>query len=141
MIKTVVEKIRKLLSDGEAVRYLIIGVCTTLVNFLVFAVLTRLAGVGVDISNIISVTASILFAYVTNKLIVFGAKTEGFWPTALEFLKFIGARLFTMALEVGGVWLFCTKLGAHDILTKAVINVVVIIMNYVLSKLLVFKKK
>jgi putative flippase GtrA len=92
-------------------------------------------------ANVVAIIISILFAYVTNKVIVFKAKTKGFLQTVKEFSRFIGARLFTMALEIGGVWFFATKLGLYDLAVKAAVTVVVIIANYVLSKLLVFRKK
>lgn len=141
-MKKLFGRLADFLRDGEAVRYIVIGVCTTAVNYAVFALLDKLFGVNENVSNVIAVTASILFAYVTNKLFVFRSHCEGIGELLLEFLKFIGSRLFTMALELLGLpffrWIF-PKLD--ELIIKLALNVIVIILNYVFGKLLVFRKK
>ena len=141
-MKKLLGRLADFLRDGEAVRYIVIGVCTTAVNYAVFALLDKLFGVNENVSNVIAVTASILFAYVTNKLFVFRSHCEGIGELLLEFLKFIGSRLFTMALELLGLpffrWIF-PKLD--ELIIKLALNVIVIILNYVFGKLLVFRKK
>ena len=91
--------IRLLTSEG--MRYLFIGGCTTLVNLVVFTVLCRIVHLDVNISNIISVAVSILFAYVANKLVVFRSHCSSLSELAAECARFIGARLATMVIEVG----------------------------------------
>lgn len=124
---------------GETIRYIIIGGLTTLVNIGVFALMNNLIGIDVTVSNVTSIVVSVLFAYVTNKLIVFMSRCDSIGALALEFGKFIGSRLITMVLEVGVVELFYRLLGQDAWLGKAISLVLVIIANYVLSKLIVFR--
>ena len=135
------KKIKEILKDGEAVRYIIIGVCTTAVNYLTFAALTELFSLEVNISNVISVAASILFAYVANKLFVFRSHCSGIASLLWEFVRFVGARLLTMAIEIGGVYLLYNCLSVNEHIAKLSTQVIVIIGNYFISKLLVFTGK
>ena len=139
------EKIKKLIFS-QAFRYIFIGGCTTLVNLAVFWVLCNLTpfgkcDAGITVANIISVAVSILFAYVTNKIFVFGSKTNSFLELALEMTKFIGARLSTMVIEVGGVWLTVTVLGQNEMIGKLETQFLVIVGNYFISKFFVFKNR
>ncbi len=139
------EKIKKFIFS-QAFRYIFIGGCTTLVNLAVFWVLCNLtpmgqSDAGITVANIISVAVSILFAYVTNKIFVFGSKTNSFLELALEMTKFIGARLSTMVIEVGGVWLTVTVLGQNEMIGKLETQVLVIVGNYFISKFFVFKNR
>lgn len=136
-----INKIKKLLGNGQAVRYIIIGVCTTLVNFICFATFTELFKIEVTLSNIISIIISILFAYVANKLFVFRSHQKTLSGLFFEFVKFIAARGITMLVEVGGVYLLFNILGIHELIAKLFTQVVVIIGNYFISKLIVFKGK
>ena len=141
------KKMLALGENGEAIRYIIIGVCTTLVNFLVFTLLNYLFGFGemekevaVTVSNVISVVTSILFAYVANKLIVFRSHCASFSLLLLEFIKFVGARAVTLLVEVGGVFVMFNLMNINETVAKLITQVIVIIGNYFISKLLVFKK-
>jgi putative flippase GtrA len=125
---------------GETLRYLIVGVLTTLVNFGMFELMSGVMKIDVTVSNVTSIAVSILFAYVTNKLIVFRWRSDSLIALALEFVRFIGSRLFTMALEVGAVLLLHNTLGIDPRLAKASSLILVIIANYILSKVIVFRK-
>ena len=125
---------------GEKVRYLVVGGLTTLVNFGLFVILNELLKIDGTVSNVTSISVSILFAYVANKLIVFRLRSENFTALATEFFKFVGSRLFTMALEVGLVLLFANVLLWNAIAGKALSQVLVIIGNYIISKAIVFRK-
>ena len=96
------------LLTSEGMRYLFIGGCTTLVNLVVFTVLCRIVHLEVNISNIISVSVSILFAYVTNKLIVFRSHCSSIGELAAECARFIGARLATMVMHQSTTRVFLT---------------------------------
>jgi len=126
---------------GEAIRYLAVGGCTTLIDYGVFYVMTVYWHKDVTVSNVVSVSAAILFAYVANKVVVFRSKTKRMAQFLLESARFLGARLATMALEVGAVWLFVEILGQNEQLGKAEAILLVIIANYVLSKFFVFREK
>lgn len=124
---------------GEAVRYVIVGGLTTLVNFGLFLLLNGVMKIDVTVSNLTSISVSILFAYVANKLVVFMRRSESASALALEFVKFVGSRLLTMALEVGLVALFYYILGQDAWLGKLISQVLVIVANYFISKIIVFR--
>lgn len=129
------------LCHSEAIRYIIIGGCTTLVNLVVYTFLCKWVHLDVNISNIISVIVAILFAYVTNKIFVFQSHCHSYRELYFEFCKFVGARLITMVIEVGGVFLLYELIGQDELWAKLETQVIVLIGNYVISKFLVFKKK
>ena len=131
--------IRLLTSEG--MRYLFIGGCTTMVNLVVYAVLCRVVHLNVNISNIISVSVSILFAYVTNKLIVFRSHCSSLGELAAECARFIGARLATMVIEVGGVFVLYEILHQNEMVAKLATQVLVVIGNYFISRFIVFKDR
>ena len=129
------------LLTSEGMRYLFIGGCTTLVNLVVFTVLCRLAHLEVNISTIISVSVSILFAYVTNKLIVFRSHCSSIGELAAECARFIGARLATMVIEVGGVYVLYNIIHQDELVAKLETQVLVVIGNYFISRFLVFRDR
>ena len=124
---------------GERIRYLAVGGLTTLINFGLFVLLHELMDIDETISNLISIPASILFAYVANKLVVFRSRSNSITSFFLELIKFVGSRLLTMALEIGLVLLFADVLGWNATLGKAIAQVLVIIANYFISKIIVFR--
>ena len=124
----------------ETLRYIIFGVLTTLVNFGLFVFMYELCGIDYNISNITSISVSILFAYITNKLIVFRWHCNSRKALVLEFVKFVGARLFTLALEFYGLRLFVEVFNWNATFGKVVLMVLVVILNYIFSKLFVFKR-
>lgn len=121
-------------------RYIFFGGCTTLVNLVVFWVLRKL-GVNLNVANFISIVTAILFAYVVNSRFVFQQKYETLRDNIAPFFKFIGARCATMVIEMGGVWLLADRMGFWDMGSKIVTQVIVLILNYVFSKFLVFTSK
>ncbi len=142
---------KKKLSDlyrsvgAEAVRYVLIGGCTTLVNFGAFTVLTKLMGFestarGITIANAISIFLSILFAYVANKLFVFRRHCPDLKSLALECLGFICGRGVAMILELVGVDLLVNRMGMNSTVGKLLMQGFVIVSNYFVSKFLVFRK-
>lgn len=127
----------KKLYASSVVRYVFFGGCTTLVNLISFYVLRKLR-VGLNIANVISIILAILFAYVVNSRFVFQDKCETLANHIRPFCKFISARLMTMVIEVGGVWLLVAKLGMNDMVGKFATQFIVLILNYVFSKFFVF---
>ena len=137
----------------EIVDYLFWGVMTTLVSWGTFAVFSLLMGnvsgdavIISSIANALSIACAVAFAYVANKLWVFGSKS---WERAVvlpELAKFLSARFLTAIIEMAGVPLLVAVgldmavLGIDGMIAKAVVSVVVIILNYVFSKLFIFKK-
>jgi len=92
-----------------------------------------------NISNIIAIVLAVLFAYFTNKDWVFHSKAEGFDEKLKEFLKFIAGRAFTMVVEFVGCYLMF-KLPIPEIVSKCIITVLVIVLNFFISKFFAFKK-
>ena len=127
------------LIESEQVRYLFFGGLTTLVNLVVFHALVDVCGWDVTLGNVISIVAAIVFAFVTNKRYVFRSRTTTPQETARELLGFVAGRAFTMLLEVGGVYLLHNVWGLAAMPAKLVMQVVVIILNYVISKAFVFR--
>lgn len=134
--------IKKLLSNEKLmklVRYLIIGVLTTGVSFSVFWVLCYPLNVEPNLSNIVSIICAIIFAYFTNKSFVFRSKTNTFRESLREAISFGLSRGFTIVVEVSGMFLLVTILRVDAMLSKVLISVLVIILNYVISQFFVFK--
>jgi Predicted membrane protein len=127
--------------SGEALRYVVAGALTTLVNFSLFAFMTERLKIAYTVSNVASISTAILFAYIINKRFVFKNRCTTKIALALEFIKFVGARLFTMALEVGAVVLFVETLGQKELVGKAASQILVVITNFLISKMIVFRKK
>ena len=127
----------KKLYNNDVVRYVFFGGCTTLVNLVSFFFL-RQAGVQREIANVISIILAILFAYVVNSKYVFQDKCESIKDHLRSFCKFVGARLTTMVIEVGGVWFFAEIIHMNDMIGKFIIQFVVMVLNYIFSKFLVF---
>jgi putative flippase GtrA len=119
------------------VRYLFFGGCTTLVNLVSFYILRR-AGMALTPANLISIILAIIFAYVVNSIFVFHDNCKTLADHIRPFLKFIGARLVTMVVEVGGVWLLVEVFYTGDMIGKLITQVIVIVLNYLFSKFFVF---
>lgn len=130
--------IKKLYYDSR-IRYLFFGGLTTFVNLVVFAILEGPLGIDYKISNFFSVAAAICFAFVVNKLYVFQSRSNSFRDTISEFIKFVLGRLVTMVVEVGGVPFCVELLGQPKMIAKLETQVIVVIVNYFISKLFVFK--
>lgn len=121
------------------VNYIFFGVCTTLVNFITFYLLRKL-GVEINIANVISISLSIVFAYFVNARYVFSSRAKTIKKVMYELSKFFTARIVTMLIEIFGV-LILVWFSMNDFLAKFIIQFVVLIANYLISKFLVFNKK
>ena len=127
----------KKLYRNQGIRYIFFGGCTTMVNLVSFFILRKLK-VELNIANIISIILAILFAYVVNSKYVFQDKCETLKDHVQPFCKFVSARLVTMVIEVGGVWLLVSVMGLNDMIGKFLTQFIVLILNYVFSKFFVF---
>ena len=131
----------------EGMRYLLFGVLTTLVNIVVSAftyyiVFKNLSEeIKVNLSTIIAIIVAWIFAYITNKLYVFESKTSNFKELMKEIISFIGCRLATAIVEIGLMNLLVTALQFNYMLMKILVNIYIIILNFIFSKLIIFKKK
>lgn len=134
------------LRHKEGILYIVFGCLTTLVNWSVYSVFVRLFEFDITVSNIVSCIVSILFAFITNKFIVFERKNCEVKTFFRELLCFLVARGFSGLVEVF-MPLFLTKVGLNQSLfgidafvAKITATLVVIVLNYILSKIFVFKK-
>lgn len=135
------EKIRALvMKHWDMVSYLFFGVLTTVVNYLVYLPLYNLAGISAAVSNMIAWAAAVAFAYVTNKPFVFKSHDWSMQTVLPELVIFVIARAASGGLETVLILLTVDVCGWDGNLWKLIISVVVVILNYVSSKLLVFRK-
>lgn len=123
----------------EIILYVFFGALTTGVNYGVYYLLAHPFGWDVLPSNLIAWAAGVLFAFVTNKLYVFESKDLSFQVVAREFLTFTAARIFSGILDTIIMVVFVDVLGFNDLWIKILSNIVVIIVNYILSKLFIFR--
>lgn len=142
MIKKLIDFI---ISKKEIVLYVVFGGLTTVVNWAVYMLFVNWT--GITVANVIAWIAAVLFAYVTNKLFVFEQKSWQIRLVAGEFAKFVSSRIVTGVIEIVGVdalvyiGLDMTLFGKKGMVAKILVSVIVVILNYVFSKLLVFRQK
>ena len=132
------ELIKKVLTR-EVIFYIIFGVFTTIANIATFYLLT-LVRLDENIANIIAIIVAVLLAYFTNRKIVFNSTASTFKEQFKEFYKFMLGRAFTMVLEMVGFYLLFNILGVQELISKIFITVLVIILNFFISKFFAFKK-
>ena len=131
----------------EGILYLIFGGLTTLISILSFWLFSLMLGEEKYLlSNFLSWVLAVIFAFVTNKTLVFGSKKTDKSTLLREGLEFLGARVFSLGLEEGGLWLLLDAFGmallpSGDLIAKVIMSVIVILVNYFLSKFIIFKKK
>ena len=136
------EKIKAILVKyREAIMYLFFGGCTTLVNFAVYWFFTRPVDVGTVWASVLGWVLSVLFAYVTNRKWVFESTVQGVRAIFSEMVKFFAGRVATGVMDVAIMYLTVDLMGAPDMVMKILSNVLVIILNYFISKILVFREK
>lgn len=133
----------------EPILYIVFGVLTTLVNILVYYFMADVAAVYYLVANMCAWVASVLFAFVTNKLFVFESKS---WKGAVVFPELGGfflARVATGVVDMGLMWLLIDVvridrfelfgLWSGEMIAKVLVNIVIIVLNYVASKLWIFR--
>ena len=125
----------------EYILYVAFGGLTTLVNWASFYLLTHVIRMDVVPANIISWIAAVAVAYVTNRKWVFDSRASGAKEILVEAAEFTGGRLLTMVIETVFLWVTVDLAHWNDLLMKVVISIVVIILNYVISKKIVFRKQ
>ena len=138
------EKIKELyLKYKEVINYLIFGILTTVVSLAVyyisvFTFLNPENAIQLQIANILSWIAGVTFAYFTNRKFVFESKEKN---KLKEAGKFVLARVITLIMDMLIMWLGVTVLHLNDKIIKLISQVVIIVSNYIFSKLFVFKNQ
>lgn len=137
-----IQKIRSLVEKyWDILTYLIFGVLTTVVNYLVYLPAYNLLGLSASVSNVLSWAVAVVFAYLTNKPFVFKSHDWSRATVIPELTKFVSCRIASGAMETVILLLAVDILGWNGNIWKLVTQVLVVILNYVFSKLIVFRKK
>lgn len=124
----------------EVLLYLLFGGLTMVVSMSSYWVCCEPLGMNVLVANAVSWLSAVSFAYVTNRLWVFAQKACGLRGVLGEMGRFFAGRVATLGMEEAILWLFVEQLHCNSMLVKLVAQVLVVLANYVISKLLVFRK-
>lgn len=130
----------------EGMRYLVFGALATLVNIVFSSIFYYFVFNSLpeeprsDFSNSLGIALAMAFAYLTNKLFVFNSKTNGIKALIKEMASFVGCRLITAVVEVLMMRITVVYLGLNYVLMKILSNIVVMILNFIFSKIFIFKK-
>ena len=135
--------IQKLRNDEKyrkhIITYLVFGIITTLVSWGSFWIMRKyIPMLNENIANIISIILAVIVAYVTNRKYVFSSTEKNI---VKEFVAFCSGRAVTMIFETITFWLFATILGINEMLVKVGVSIIVVILNYIISKIFVFKNR
>lgn len=134
MIKKIIETYKEIIS------YLFFGVCTTVVNFVIYFACTNLFGLNYLLANALSWIGAVAFAYITNRIWVFKSKNRGIRAIFKEITAFVGCRLLSGVMDMLIMFVGVDLMGISDGITKLITQVVVVVLNYVFSKLIIFRK-
>ena len=136
-----IKKLWKIFVNRETITYGIAGVSTTIVNFIAYHLFCNIIGIPNLVANAIAWVLAVSFAYVVNARWVFRDKQEDAAHESKKIVKFFGARVVTFGVEELGMFILVDLLHGNNLIMKAVVAVLVIILNYIFSKLFVFTKK
>ena len=130
----------KKICTKEVILYIVFGIFTTAINLCSFYVMNTLWDWEENLANFIAIILAVLFAYITNKDLVFHSNAKGIREKLAEFIKFIAGRAFTMVIEFVGGWILFQTI-IPQMISKCIVTVVVIILNFFISKFFAFKGK
>lgn len=125
----------------QPILYLFFGICTTIVNIITYYLSAHILSLSVILSTCLAWLVSVIFAYITNKWWVFESKSLRLKAVIQEFLSFTGYRLFTGACDLLIMLIFVDSLGMDDLFVKIASNILVVVLNYIFSKMIIFKRK
>ena len=135
------KKIRNLIAKYyDILAYLVFGVLTTVVNYLVYLPCYNLLEMSAAVSNVIAWAVAVAFAYLTNKPFVFRSHDWSAKTVIPELTKFVGSRIASGALETGIIFLTVDLMAWNGNVMKLLTSVIVVVLNYIASKVLVFRK-
>lgn len=129
--------IKKYINE-ETILYIIFGIITSLLNILLFSILNYI-GINYLISNIITLIIVKIVAYICNKMFVFKSRCNNFKELFLEFIRFFFSRFITLLIDYFGLIIFIELFGIDKTISKIIITVVVVVINYFFGKKYVFK--
>lgn len=125
----------------DIISYLFFGVCTTVVNIVAYWACAHIAHLSTVVSTSIAWVVAVAFAYITNRLWVFHSKAKGKKAILREICAFTACRLLTGFLDIAIMYIFVDRLHCPDLVIKIISNIIVIIANYIASKLVIFSDK
>lgn len=140
LMKELITKLIRKFLNRETISYLVFGVLTTVVNYASYE-LCKWLGIHYTASTIIAWILAVAFAYITNKLYVFESKSFEKAVLIREITSFVGCRLFSGLCDLGFMVAAVELIGMNDSIAKLVSNVFVVVINYIFSKLFIFRKK
>ncbi|MGL6104544.1 GtrA family protein [Romboutsia sp.] len=123
----------------EIILYLFFGVLTTVVSFATYYFCSEVLQIHYLISNVISWVFAVAFAYVTNRIWVFESKSNGLTQVLKEMITFVNCRLLSGVIDMATMFILVDLLTVNDLYAKLFTQVIVVILNYVFSKLIIFK--
>ena len=134
-----VNMIKKLyIKYKEIINYLIAGFLTLIVSISSYALLTKILHIHYIISNIVSWIIAVLFAYYVNRKFVFGSTSTKKEKTK-EIINFFKYRILSLIIETILMYLLVDIISINDLVSKVIVQIIVIILNYIFSKFLIFK--
>lgn len=126
---------------AEVISYIFFGVLTTLINLATFWILSIVFNLETIAATVAAWIIAVAFAFITNKIWVFKSKTKTNQETTKEAVMFVIARLITLGIEVFLMWLMVDNFKQDKLIWKLLCNIITVILNYLFSKLIVFKEK
>lgn len=129
----------KKIINKEIILYVIFGILTTIINLTVYYLFSNIININYLISNAIAWIISVVFAYITNKFFVFNSSYINKDVIIEEFIKFMNCRLISGLSEVVLLFLFVDLFLMNDIVAKLIIGVLVALINFIFSKVFIFK--
>lgn len=125
----------------ECISYIFFGILSTIVNLLTYFIASRILEINYLASNILAWFTAVIFAYITNKFFVFKSKNIELKFLIKEFLSFINCRIFSGITEIILIYFMVEILKINDFIVKIITNFVVVILNFLFSKIIIFKNK
>lgn len=127
--------------NKDIILYVFFGICTTVINVLLYAVFARQMHLGTMVSTVLAWVLAVLFAYITNRRWVFKSKAHSVKEIVVEVWAFFLCRIATGMLDWAMMFVFVEKFLLNDVFIKMIANMAVIVLNYIGSKCVIFKKK
>jgi putative flippase GtrA len=127
--------------NKEVISYLVFGVLTTLVNIISYGLLTKICGMDYKLATTVSWVLAVIFAFVTNKIIVFNSRNYRFKVILKEFSTFAFFRLLSLGVDIVIMIIMVERLAINDLFAKVFANIIVVALNYIASKVFIFKKE
>lgn len=136
-----IKKMWKYLTSREMILYIVFGVLTTVLNLVIYFVMTEGMAQNESFSYFIAWVVAVAFAFVTNKKFVFSSKTKRAKAVLYELATFVGGRLLTFAIGEILITVFVSMLAQSNVLWKILTNIIEIVVNWLVSKMITFRKK